>query len=85
MIERSNAGDNGRSGNIKMPISSPESSVSVSGMNNGYSTNDTPPLPPHGSSANRTGLSNGDATHGKLIDREVGYRICYNINLTGLF
>ena len=64
-MERSNAGDNGRSGNIKMPISSPESSMSVSGMNNGYSTNDTPPLPPHGSSANRTGLSNGDATNGK--------------------
>ena len=69
---QSNAGDNhgnsnhiGRSGNIKMPISSPESSMSIGGIHNGHSSNDTPPLPPHGSSAKNTNLYNGDSSQGK--------------------
>ena len=74
-MERSNAGDNrgntnqmGRSGNIKMPISSPESSMSITGMNNGHSSNETPPLPPHGSSAKNTNLFNEDSSQGMLKD-----------------
>ena len=71
MLERSNAGDNfgntnnnGRSGNIKMPISSPESNMSIGGMNNGHNSTDTPPLPPHGLSAKNTTNHNGDASQG---------------------
>ena len=65
MFERSNPGDsmahhNERSGNIKMPISSPDSSRSIGGYTNGHGNIEPPPLPPHGFGAKSNNNHNGD-------------------------
>ena len=74
MFERSNEGDNlanhnGRSGNIKLPISSPDSNRSIGGYINGHSNNDAPPLPPHGFGTKNNNNHNSDISTSQGRDR----------------